>query len=60
MKLIVGISGATGSVYGIRTLQVLAGLGVETHLIMTEHAERNILLDTYQVPGSLQSSNEFP
>jgi len=54
MKLILGISGATGSVYGIRTLQVLSALGVETHLIMTQHAERNILIETSYTPEQVK------
>lgn len=38
-RLIVGISGASGTVYGIRLLQALRGTGVETHLVMTRSAE---------------------
>ncbi|MGC2856440.1 UbiX family flavin prenyltransferase [Novispirillum sp. DQ9] len=38
-RLIVGISGATGVVYGIRLLEALRDLGVESHLIMTRTAE---------------------
>lgn len=38
-RLIVGISGATGIAYGVRLLEVLRGLGVESHLIMTRTAE---------------------
>jgi len=38
-RLIVGISGATGVVYGIRLLETLRDLGVESHLIMTRTAE---------------------
>jgi len=37
--LIVGISGASGVIYGVRLLQVLKGLPVETHLVMTRTAE---------------------
>lgn len=46
MKLIVGISGATGAIYGIRLLEVLHHLGVEIHLILTEAAKKNIILET--------------
>lgn len=50
MRIIVGISGATGPVYGIRLLEVLNALGVETHLIISEAACRNIVLEsTYSV-----------
>ncbi|NJO36174.1 MAG: UbiX family flavin prenyltransferase, partial [Rhodospirillales bacterium] len=38
-RLIVGISGASGLVYGVRTLQALKAIDVETHLIMTRSAQ---------------------
>jgi flavin prenyltransferase len=38
-RLIVGISGASGVVYGVRLLQLLRNAGVETHLVMTKTAE---------------------
>ena len=37
-RLIVGISGASGIVYGIRILQALENTPIETHLVMTESA----------------------
>jgi 4-hydroxy-3-polyprenylbenzoate decarboxylase len=37
-RLIVGISGASGAIYGIRILQALQGSGIETHLVMSESA----------------------
>jgi 4-hydroxy-3-polyprenylbenzoate decarboxylase len=37
-RLIVGISGASGIIYGIRILQTLADSEVETHLVMSESA----------------------
>jgi flavin prenyltransferase len=46
VRLIVGISGASGAVYGIRALQVLDRLGVETHLVMTNAALETIRLET--------------
>ena len=45
-RLIVGISGATGAIYGIRLLEILARSEVETHLVITEAAERTILMET--------------
>lgn len=45
--IIVGITGATGVIYGIRLLQVLCGMkGVETHLIISRSGEKNIKLET--------------
>ncbi len=46
MKLVVGISGATGSIYGIRLLEVLQEKGVETHLVISRSAEKTILMET--------------
>jgi len=46
MKLIVGITGSTGVIYGIRLLEVLKKLDVETHLIMSEWAIKCISMET--------------
>ena len=47
MRLIVGISGSTGAIYGIRLLQVLRSLPeVETHLILSAPAKRTIVEET--------------
>lgn len=46
MRLVVGISGATGSIYGIRLLQALRQQGIETHLVISPDGERNIELET--------------
>lgn len=46
-RLIVGISGASGVIYGIRLLEVLARVaGVETHLILTAAARQTIPIET--------------
>jgi len=46
MKLVVGISGASGAIYGIRILEVLQRLDVETHLVMSDSAKRTIAYET--------------
>ena len=46
MRLIVGISGASGAAYGIRLLEVLCALGVESHLVLTPAAKETIKLET--------------
>jgi flavin prenyltransferase len=46
MRIIVGITGATGTVLGIRTLQVLKDAGVETHLVMSKWGARTLLHET--------------
>ena len=46
-RIIVGVSGASGVIYGIRTLKHLAPLrDVETHLVMSAGAEVNIKIET--------------
>ncbi len=45
-KLIVGISGSSGSILGVRLLEVLKRMGFETHLIITETAEKLIEHET--------------
>lgn len=37
-RLIVGITGASGAVYGVRLLETLRDMGIETHLVLTEPA----------------------
>jgi 4-hydroxy-3-polyprenylbenzoate decarboxylase len=46
MKIIVGMSGATGAIYGIRLLESLKKLNVETHLILSSWAEKTIVIET--------------
>lgn len=44
--LIVGISGASGTVYGVRLLETLRRSGIESHLVMTESTRKVIKLET--------------
>ena len=46
MKLVVGITGSTGVIYGIRLLEILKNLNIETHLIMSEWAQKCISMET--------------
>lgn len=45
-RLIVGITGATGTILGVRLLQMLHGSGVETHLIMSKWGVRTLIHET--------------
>ncbi len=47
MRIIVGISGSTGAIYGIRLLEVLRQQpDIETHLVMSNPAKQTIVLET--------------
>jgi 4-hydroxy-3-polyprenylbenzoate decarboxylase len=55
-RLIVGISGASGVIYGIRMLEVLKSLGgVETHLVMSRYARMNIEIETTHTPQDVEA-----
>jgi 4-hydroxy-3-polyprenylbenzoate decarboxylase len=45
-RLIIGISGATGIIYGVRTLKAARALSIETHLVVTKAAERTLAYET--------------
>ncbi len=45
-RLIIGISGASGVVYGIRLLELLRPTPIETHLVMTKAAEMTLACET--------------
>lgn len=56
-RLIVGISGATGAIYGVRILEVLAGMkDVETHVVLTRAAKMTIQVET---PYSVKEVEEM-
>jgi len=55
----VGITGASGTVYGIRLLEALHGLQVETHLVMTEAADRVAALETELDPAQIRALADF-
>jgi flavin prenyltransferase len=46
LRLIIAITGASGVIYGIRVLEVLKKLKVDTHLIITEWGAKNIEIET--------------
>ncbi|VFJ13056.1 putative UbiX-like flavin prenyltransferase [Candidatus Nitrosocosmicus franklandus] len=49
LKLVVGITGSSGVIYGIRFLQALSNLGIETHLVLSKWAKKNIQIETDEV-----------
>jgi flavin prenyltransferase len=54
-RLIVGISGASGAIYGARLLEILQPLPVETHLVMSRSAEMTLALETELKPADLRT-----
>ncbi|HVY56627.1 MAG TPA: UbiX family flavin prenyltransferase [Xanthobacteraceae bacterium] len=45
-RLVVGISGASGVIYGVRVLELLRHSGIETHLVMSRSAEMTLGYET--------------
>ena len=45
-RLIIGISGASGTIYGIRMLELLRESGIETHLVISRSAEMTLAYET--------------
>jgi 4-hydroxy-3-polyprenylbenzoate decarboxylase len=58
-RIIVGITGATGIVYGVRLLGVLKALGVETHLVVTKAGELTRAHETTISADELRSMADF-
>src|SRR5579864_7933126 len=53
-RLIVGISGASGAIYGARLVELLRPLPVDTHLVMSRSAEVTLALETDLKPADLR------
>ncbi|MFZ0316846.1 MAG: UbiX family flavin prenyltransferase [Nitrososphaeraceae archaeon] len=45
-KIVIGFSGASGIIYGIRLLEVLHSNNIQTYLIISEWAKKNIVIET--------------
>ncbi len=54
-RLVIGISGSSGVVYGVRLLKALATLPVQSHLIMTKPAEMTLGLETDHKSGEVRA-----
>jgi flavin prenyltransferase len=54
-RLVVGISGASGVIYGARLLELLRKLPVETHLVVSRSAEIALALETDLKPADLRA-----
>jgi 4-hydroxy-3-polyprenylbenzoate decarboxylase len=58
-RLIIGIAGASGVIYGIRILSLLKEMDVETHLIISEAAKLNIEIETEYKPEMVESMADY-
>ena len=54
-RLIVAITGASGSIYGVRLLEKLKGTGIETHLVMSRWGARTLVHETSYTPEQVQA-----
>jgi len=58
-KIVIGIAGASGVIYGVRMLQLLKDTNYETHLIISEAAKLNIEIETrYRAKAQYRNRNQ--
>ncbi len=58
-RLIVGISGASGIIYGLRTLEALKALDVESHMVASKAADMTLSYETPFKPSDLRERADF-
>jgi 4-hydroxy-3-polyprenylbenzoate decarboxylase len=58
LKIVVGVSGASGSIYAVRLLEKLHGRA-ETHLILSRAAEKTLFLELGKLAGDLKRLASF-
>jgi 4-hydroxy-3-polyprenylbenzoate decarboxylase len=58
-RLVIGLSGASGVTYGIRVLEALTELGIESHLVMSKPAEMTIGYETKLSPRQVAAKADF-
>lgn len=58
-RLTIGMTGSTGSIYGIRLLEVLQNLRIETHLVMSDWAAKCISMETSYTTSDVKSLATF-
>jgi 4-hydroxy-3-polyprenylbenzoate decarboxylase len=54
-RLVIGISGASGTVYGVRMLELLKKTDIETHLVMSKSAEMTLVYETSYKPKDVRA-----
>ncbi len=58
-RLILGITGASGSILGVRVLELLKEAGVETHLVISAGARRTLPLETGRSTAEVEELASF-
>lgn len=53
-RIVIGLSGASGQIYGVRLLEESKALGAEVHLIMSEWAKKTMAMETEYDPEVVQ------
>jgi len=53
-RLVIGISGASGAIYGVRMLEMLKKTDIETHLVMSKSAEMTLVYETSYKPKDIR------
>src|ERR1022692_4369130 len=60
LKIVVGISGASGAIYGVRLLERLRqNPAVETHLVLTRAGEKTLFLETGSHAADLKKKGHY-
>jgi len=59
MRLVVGISGSSGVAYGVRLLEILKTLKIETHLVISKWAEECIKIETDKKQSYVKSLAKY-
>ena len=54
-RLVIGISGASGAIYGVRMLEMLKKTDIETHLVMSKSAEMTLVYETNFKPKEVRA-----
>jgi 4-hydroxy-3-polyprenylbenzoate decarboxylase len=55
VRVVVGMTGSTGQIYGVRSLELLRDAGVETHLILSDAAKINLNQEGDYSPAEVQA-----
>lgn len=58
-RIVVGISGASGVIYGVRMLSLLKEMDYETHLIISEAGRKNIEIETQYKAGEVAAMARY-